>query len=216
MIKLLGVEPRRPRSRTTRRRSTRSRSRDGVASTTALAGRLGVSAPAVSAMVKKLDGLGYVKHLPYRGVRLTDEGRGSRSRCCATTACSRPTSHEELGVRWDQRPRRGGGARARPLRGARGADRGQARRADARSARRPDPAVDGTVVEMPTALDARRGVARDLRPRLRQRPGAPARARERDPPGARSRGGVRRRPVVVAATGTTCSARGRPSMRARG
>jgi DtxR family transcriptional regulator, Mn-dependent transcriptional regulator len=49
--------------------------RDGVASTSALAERLGVSAPAVSAMVKRLDGLGYVSHVPYRGVRLTDEGR---------------------------------------------------------------------------------------------------------------------------------------------
>ena len=36
--------------------------RHGVASTTALAERLGVSAPAVSAMVKKLAQLGYVRH----------------------------------------------------------------------------------------------------------------------------------------------------------
>jgi DtxR family Mn-dependent transcriptional regulator len=49
--------------------------RHGAASTNALAERLGVSAPAVSAMVKKLAALGYVRHAPYRGVRLTDEGR---------------------------------------------------------------------------------------------------------------------------------------------
>jgi DtxR family Mn-dependent transcriptional regulator len=47
----------------------------GVASTNALAERLGVSAPAVSAMVKKLDAQGYVSHVRYRGVRLTPEGR---------------------------------------------------------------------------------------------------------------------------------------------
>jgi DtxR family Mn-dependent transcriptional regulator len=49
--------------------------RSGAASTNALAERLGVSAPAVSAMVKKLASLGYVRHTRYRGVRLTDDGR---------------------------------------------------------------------------------------------------------------------------------------------
>ncbi|HKP17495.1 MAG TPA: metal-dependent transcriptional regulator [Gaiellaceae bacterium] len=47
----------------------------GVASTSALAERLGVSAPAVSAMVKKLDTQGFVSHVRYRGVRLTPKGR---------------------------------------------------------------------------------------------------------------------------------------------
>ena len=49
-------------------------SRHGVASTKALAERLDVSAPAVSAMVKKLAALGYVSHVRYRGVRLTPVG----------------------------------------------------------------------------------------------------------------------------------------------
>jgi DtxR family Mn-dependent transcriptional regulator len=49
--------------------------RSGAASTNALAERLGVSAPAVSAMVKKLASLGYVRHTRYRGVRLTADGR---------------------------------------------------------------------------------------------------------------------------------------------
>jgi DtxR family transcriptional regulator, Mn-dependent transcriptional regulator len=49
--------------------------RYGATSTNALADRLGVSAPAVSAMVKKLASLGYVRHARYHGVRLTDEGR---------------------------------------------------------------------------------------------------------------------------------------------
>jgi DtxR family transcriptional regulator, Mn-dependent transcriptional regulator len=44
-------------------------------STTALAERLGVTAGSVSAMVKKLAELDLVRHTPYRGVRLTREGR---------------------------------------------------------------------------------------------------------------------------------------------
>jgi len=47
----------------------------GVAvSTNALADRLGVSAGSASAMVKRLDALGLVAHVPYKGVRLTPEG----------------------------------------------------------------------------------------------------------------------------------------------
>ncbi len=44
-------------------------------STTALAERLGITAGSVSAMLRKLDELGLITHLPYRGVRLTAEGR---------------------------------------------------------------------------------------------------------------------------------------------
>jgi DtxR family Mn-dependent transcriptional regulator len=44
-------------------------------STTALAERLRVTAGSVSAMVKKLAELDLVSHTPYRGVRLTREGR---------------------------------------------------------------------------------------------------------------------------------------------
>ncbi len=43
-------------------------------STTALAERLGVSAPAVPRMLKRLKSAGYVKHVPYQGVELTDLG----------------------------------------------------------------------------------------------------------------------------------------------
>lgn len=44
-------------------------------STTVLADRLGVSAPAVPRMLKRLKSAGYVKHIPYQGVELTDRGR---------------------------------------------------------------------------------------------------------------------------------------------
>ena len=48
--------------------------RRGTVTTTALAERLGVTAGSVSAMLKKLDGLGLVEHKPYHGVVLTLEG----------------------------------------------------------------------------------------------------------------------------------------------
>jgi DtxR family Mn-dependent transcriptional regulator len=47
----------------------------GAVATNDLAERLGVTAGSVSAMVRKLAELGYVEHEPYRGVRLTEEGR---------------------------------------------------------------------------------------------------------------------------------------------
>ena len=43
--------------------------------TSALARRMGVSAPSATAMTKRLDELGLVERLPYRGVALTDDGR---------------------------------------------------------------------------------------------------------------------------------------------
>jgi DtxR family Mn-dependent transcriptional regulator len=47
----------------------------GSVSTTALAERLGITPGSVSAMLKKLDELGLITHVPYRGVRLTAAGR---------------------------------------------------------------------------------------------------------------------------------------------
>lgn len=44
-------------------------------STTSLAERLDVSAPAVPRMLKRLKSAGYVKHIPYQGVELTNHGR---------------------------------------------------------------------------------------------------------------------------------------------
>ena len=44
-------------------------------STTSLADRLGVSAPAVPRMLKRLKSAGYVKHIPYQGVELAELGR---------------------------------------------------------------------------------------------------------------------------------------------
>jgi DtxR family Mn-dependent transcriptional regulator len=44
-------------------------------STTSLAERLNVSAPAVPRMLRRLANAGYVKHIPYQGVMLKDRGR---------------------------------------------------------------------------------------------------------------------------------------------
>ena len=43
--------------------------------TNALAERLGITPGSVSAMLKRLGELGLIEHVPYRGVRLTDDGR---------------------------------------------------------------------------------------------------------------------------------------------
>ena len=43
--------------------------------TSALAQRMGVSAPSATAMTKRLDEIGLVKRVPHRGVALTDAGR---------------------------------------------------------------------------------------------------------------------------------------------
>jgi DtxR family Mn-dependent transcriptional regulator len=48
---------------------------DEPVSTNALAERLEITPGSVSAMLKKLGELGLIEHHPYRGVRLTDEGR---------------------------------------------------------------------------------------------------------------------------------------------
>jgi len=50
------------------------RSAEPVA-TNALAARLGITPGSVSAMLRKLDELGLITHVPYRGVRLTEKGR---------------------------------------------------------------------------------------------------------------------------------------------
>jgi DtxR family transcriptional regulator, Mn-dependent transcriptional regulator len=79
-----------------------ARSEGGAVSTNAIAERLGVTPASASNMVKKLDSLGLVRHVPYRGVQLTTEG--------ATVALEVIRHHrllelylaESLGVPWDR------------------------------------------------------------------------------------------------------------------
>jgi DtxR family transcriptional regulator, Mn-dependent transcriptional regulator len=48
--------------------------RSATVTTNAIAERLGVTAASASGMVKKLDSLGLVSHVPYKGVELTEDG----------------------------------------------------------------------------------------------------------------------------------------------
>lgn len=48
--------------------------KNGRATTSAIAERMGVAPPSVTGMVKKLAALGLVEHRPYRGVRLSEAG----------------------------------------------------------------------------------------------------------------------------------------------
>ncbi len=77
------------------------RSGDGV-STSALAARLGVRAPSASGMVSRLAQEGLVKHLPYRGVRLTPAGRRLALAVVRRHRLLETLLVEELGMRWDE------------------------------------------------------------------------------------------------------------------
>jgi DtxR family Mn-dependent transcriptional regulator len=75
---------------------------DGAVSTTALAERLGVTAASASGMVRKLDEHGLVTHVPYRGVRLTDEGTRLALEVLRHHRLLELYLSESLGVPWDR------------------------------------------------------------------------------------------------------------------
>src|SRR3954447_24190298 len=74
----------------------------GPVSNNALAERLGVSAASASNMVKKLDGLGLVEHVPYRGVALTDAGRRVALEVLRHHRLLELYLAQSLGVPWDR------------------------------------------------------------------------------------------------------------------
>jgi DtxR family transcriptional regulator, Mn-dependent transcriptional regulator len=74
----------------------------GAVSTNALAQRLGVTAGSVSGMVRKLSALGLVEHEPYRGVRLTDEGRRVALEVLRHHRLLELFLAEDLGMQWDR------------------------------------------------------------------------------------------------------------------
>jgi DtxR family Mn-dependent transcriptional regulator len=77
--------------------------RTGVAvSTTDLAERLGVTAGSVSAMLRKLSDVGLVEHEPYRGVRLTDQGRRVALEVLRHHRLIELFLAQELGMPWDR------------------------------------------------------------------------------------------------------------------
>jgi DtxR family Mn-dependent transcriptional regulator len=71
-------------------------------STTELASRLQVSAASATSMLKKLDALGLVSHIPYRGAELTDSGRAVALEIVRHHRLLETYLTEALGVPWDQ------------------------------------------------------------------------------------------------------------------
>jgi DtxR family Mn-dependent transcriptional regulator len=71
-------------------------------STNALAQRLGVTAASASGMVKRLGELGFVEHEPYRGVRLTEQGRRLALEVMRHHRLLELYLVQSLGVPWDR------------------------------------------------------------------------------------------------------------------
>ncbi len=70
--------------------------------TQAIASRLDVAAPSATAMIKKLATLGLVRHTPYRGVELTDEGEKVALEVTRHHRLSESFLTEILGLEWDK------------------------------------------------------------------------------------------------------------------
>lgn len=71
-------------------------------STTSLAERLDVSAPAVPRMLKRLKSAGYVKHIPYQGVELTERGRREALRELRRHRVLEVFMVDIMGFTWDE------------------------------------------------------------------------------------------------------------------
>jgi DtxR family transcriptional regulator, Mn-dependent transcriptional regulator len=74
----------------------------GPVSTNALAERLAVTAASASSMVKKLDELGLVSHVPYKGVKLTGRGKRVALEVLRHHRLLELYLMESLGVPWDR------------------------------------------------------------------------------------------------------------------
>src|SRR6202165_5283954 len=75
---------------------------DEPVSTSALAERLGLTPGSVSAMLKKLDELGLITHVPYRGVRLTADGRRLALEVIRHHRLIESFLADALGMPWDR------------------------------------------------------------------------------------------------------------------
>jgi DtxR family Mn-dependent transcriptional regulator len=76
--------------------------RGGTVTTNAVAERLGVTAASASGMLKKLDALGLVRHQPYHGVELTDEGERVALEVLRHHRLLELYLAERLGMPWDR------------------------------------------------------------------------------------------------------------------
>jgi DtxR family Mn-dependent transcriptional regulator len=74
----------------------------GNVTNNALAERLGVTPASASSMVKKLDELGLVTHVPYKGVKLTKSGRRVALEVLRHHRLLELYLSESLGVPWDR------------------------------------------------------------------------------------------------------------------
>lgn len=81
--------------------SLETRSEEPV-STNALAERLGITPGSVSAMLKRLGELGVITHVPYRGVRLTEDGRRIALEVIRHHRLLESYLAEALGMPWDR------------------------------------------------------------------------------------------------------------------
>src|SRR6202453_457092 len=81
--------------------SLESRRQEPV-STNALAERLGITPGSVSSMLKRLDELGLITHVPYRGVRLTGDGRRIALEVIRHHRLLESYLTEALGMSWDR------------------------------------------------------------------------------------------------------------------
>src|SRR5207248_7009134 len=75
---------------------------DGPVSNNAVAERLRVTPASASAMVKRLDELGLARHVPYRGVELTADGRRLALEVLRHHRLLELYLAESLGVPWDR------------------------------------------------------------------------------------------------------------------
>ncbi|HFQ93732.1 MAG TPA: metal-dependent transcriptional regulator, partial [Anaerolineae bacterium] len=73
-----------------------------MVSTTSLAERLNVSAPAIPRMLKRLRNAGYVKHIPYQGFELTELGRQEALRELRRHRIMEVFLVDVMGFTWDE------------------------------------------------------------------------------------------------------------------
>ena len=76
--------------------------RDGTVSTQSLSKRLDVSAASATNMLKKLDGMGLVEHVPYKGASLTDDGRKIALEVVRHHRLLETYLAEVIGLPWDE------------------------------------------------------------------------------------------------------------------
>jgi DtxR family Mn-dependent transcriptional regulator len=76
--------------------------RGGLAGTNEIAAALGIAAPSVSGMIRRLSGQGLVTHAPYKGVQLTREGRRAALRTIRRHRVIESYLTQALGYPWDR------------------------------------------------------------------------------------------------------------------